>query len=170
MKKGDQHEVWKVIFLVNFCTFLRSGSKGVRGWSQGPSQGPSRVKFAPKWVSKWLENHQKSYLQAFWKRFSKTRALSMFPNSSVFFCLVWSYSCRGRFCVTFIQVKSRHSSTWLGGKTYGGCLSDASQMSPRSQMFPDASQMPPLLDVLENTVWRWRLAPVSYFSTPFAMI
>ena len=55
-----------------FDTFFRSGSKGVPG-SQGPSQGSSRIKFAPKWVSKWLENHQKSYLQAFWKGFSKTR-------------------------------------------------------------------------------------------------
>ena len=72
----------KGVVLVKFDTLLRSGSKGVPGWSQGPSQGPSRVKFVPTWVSKWLENHQKSYLQAFWKRFSKTRALSMFPNSS----------------------------------------------------------------------------------------
>ena len=36
---------------------------------------------------------------------------------ALFVFLVCSYSCRGRFCVTFIQVKSRHSSTWLGGKT-----------------------------------------------------
>ena len=53
------------------------------------------------------------------------------------FFLVCSYSCRGRFCFTFIQVKSRRSSTWLGGKTYGGCLTDTSQMPP------DASMMPP---------------------------
>ena len=130
----------KMIFFIILGTFLRSGSKGVPGWSQGSSQGPSRVKFAPKWVSKWLENLQKPYLQAFWKGFSKTRALSMFPNSSGLFLLVCSYSCRGRFCVTFIQVKSRHSSAWLGGKTYGGCLPDASQMPPRC--LPDASQMP----------------------------
>ena len=137
-----------------FGTFFRSGSKGVPGWSQGPSQGPSRVKIAPKWVSKWLENHQKSYLQAFWKRFSKTRALSMFPNSSGLFCslfpfglfLVCSYSCRGRFCVTFIQGKSRHSSAWLGGKTYGGCLPNVSQMPPRC--LSDASRCFP-----KKTVW-----------------
>ena len=82
----------KVIILRILGTFLRSGSKGVPGWSQGPSQGPSRVKFAPKWVSKWLENHQKSYLQAFWKRFSKTRALSMFPNSSGPFSFVLTHA------------------------------------------------------------------------------
>ena len=87
-KKVSKMRSKKGVVLVRFCTFLRSGSKGVPGWSQGPSQGPSRVKFAPKWVSKWLQNHQKSYLQAFWKRFSKTRALSMFPNSSgLFFSL-----------------------------------------------------------------------------------
>ena len=66
--------------------------------------------------------------------------------------LVCSYSCRGRlFCVTFIQVKSRHSSAWLGGKTYGGCLPDASrcvQMPSRclpdaSRCFPDASRCLP---------------------------
>ena len=74
-------------------TFLRSGSKGVPGRCQGPSQASPRVKKAAKWVSKWLQNHQKSYLQAFWKRFSKTRALSMFPNSSGLF-LVCSYSFR----------------------------------------------------------------------------
>ena len=77
----------RVVFII-LATFLRSGSKGVQGWSQGPSQGPSRVKFAPKWVSKWLGNHQKSYLQAFWKRFSKTRALNMFPTSSGLFYFV----------------------------------------------------------------------------------
>ena len=90
-KKVSKMKSKKGIFLVNFRTFLRSGSKGVPGWSQGPSQGPSSVKFAPKWVSKWLENHQKSYLQAFWKRFSKTHALlSMFLNGSALF-LVCSY-------------------------------------------------------------------------------
>ena len=71
----------------------------------------------------------------------------MFLNSPGFF-LVCSYSCRGRRSVTFIQVKSRHSSTWLGGKTYGGCLTDTSQMPPdASQMLPrclhDATRMPP---------------------------
>ena len=117
-KKVSKMRSTKRIFLSILGTFLSSGSKGVPGWSQGPSQGPSRVKFAPKWVSKWLQNHPKSYLQAFWKRFSKTRALSMFLNSSGLF-FVCSYSCRGRLFVTFIQVKSQHSSTWLGGKTYG---------------------------------------------------
>ena len=112
-----------------FGAFLRSGSKGVPGWSQGPFQGPSTITNAPKCWSKWLENHRKSDLQAFWKRFSKTCALSMFPNSSGLF-LASSYSCRGRFCITFIQVKSRHSSTWLAGKTYGGSLPDGFQMTP----------------------------------------
>ena len=50
--------------------------------------------------------------------------------------------------VTFILVNSQHSSTWLGGKTYGGCLPNVSQVPPRCvsddfQMPPDASQMPP---------------------------
>ena len=57
------------------------------------------------------------------------------------FFVVCSHSCRGRFCVTLIQGKSRHSSTWLGGKTYGGCLPNVSQMPPRC--LPDASQMSP---------------------------
>ena len=139
-KKVSKMRSTKRVFLLILGTFLSSGSKGVPGCSQGPSQGPSRVKFAPKWVSKWFENHQKSYLQAFWKRFSKTRALSMFPNSSGLF-LVCSYSCRGRFCVTFIQVKSRHSSTWLGGKTYGGfpLLPDVSKIAPNQDWTPKRS-------------------------------
>ena len=79
------------------------------------------------------------------------------------FFLVCSYSCRGRFCFTFIQVKSRHSSTWLGGKTYGGCLQDASQMSPRcfsdvfklsARCFSDAF----LPDVIKNLWWVSRAA------------
>ena len=91
--KNDEKNVSKMrstkrVFWLILDTFLSSGSKGVPGWSQRPSPGPSSVKIAPKWVSKWFENHQKSYLQAFWKRFSKTRALSMFPNSSgLFFSL-----------------------------------------------------------------------------------
>ena len=128
-KKVSKMRSKKGIFLMILGTFLRSGSKGVPGWSQGPSQGPSRVKFDPKWVSKWLENPQKSCLQAFWKRFSKTHALSMFLNSSGLF-FVCSYSCRGRLSVTCIQVKSQHSSTWLGGTV------DASQIPPRCLQFP----------------------------------
>ena len=42
----------KGVVLMILGAFLRSGSKGVPGWSQGPSQGPPRVKKAPKWVSK----------------------------------------------------------------------------------------------------------------------
>ena len=70
----------------------------------------------------------------------------MFLNSSVFFS-IYFYSCRGALSVTFIQVKSQHSSTWLGGKTYGGCLPDASQMPPdvfqmTLRCLPDDFQMP----------------------------
>ena len=61
----------KGVVLVKFGTFLRSGSKGVPGWSQGPSQGPSRVKIAPKWVSKWLQNHQQMLSGGFLKTLFK---------------------------------------------------------------------------------------------------
>ena len=54
-----------------FCTFLRSGSKDVPGWSQGPSQGLSSVKIAPKWVSKWLQNHQQMLSGGFLKTLLK---------------------------------------------------------------------------------------------------
>ena len=123
----------KRIFLMFFCTFLRSGSKGVPGWSQGPSQGPSRVKFAPKWVSKWLQNHQKSYLQAFWKRFSKTRALSMFPNSSGPFFSLFLFMQREILChiypskvPTLIHLARGKNLRWMPPR----CLSDASQFPP----------------------------------------
>ena len=61
----------KGIPLMIFGTFLRSGSKGVPGRSQGPSQGPSRVKIAPKWVSKWLQNHQQMLSGGFLKTLLK---------------------------------------------------------------------------------------------------
>ena len=66
-KKVFKTRFKKGIFLMIFGTFLRSGSKGVPGWSQGPSQGPSRVKIAPKWVSKWLQNHQQMLCGGFLK-------------------------------------------------------------------------------------------------------
>ena len=98
--------------------------------SQGGPRDPPRVPPGSKLLQSWSQNDSKIINkccpEAFWKRFSKTHALSMFLNSSGLF-LVCSYSCRGRLSVTLIQVKSQHSSTWLGGKTYGGCLSDASQ-------------------------------------------
>ena len=130
-----------------FGTFFRSGSKGVPGWSQGPSQGPSRVKFAPKWVSKWLENYQKSYLQAFWKRFSKTRALSMFPNSSGPFFSLFLFMQREILChiypskvPTLIHLARGKNLRWISPK----CLPDASQMPPRClQMLPRCLQMLP---------------------------
>ena len=130
----------KRVFLLILDTFLSSGSKGVPGWSQGPSQGPSRVKFAPKWVSKWLQNHQKSYLQAFWKRFSKTRALSMFLNSSWLFFSLLLLMQRKTPChiypskvSTLIHLIRGENLRWMPLR----CLSDASQMPP------DDSQMPP---------------------------
>ena len=65
----------KVIVLVILGTFLRSGSKGVPGWCQGPSQGSPRFKKAPKWVSKWLQNHQQMLSRGFLKTVLKnTRA------------------------------------------------------------------------------------------------
>ena len=54
-----------------FSVFLRSGSKGVPGWSQGPSQGPSRVKIAPTWVSKWFQKHQQMLSGGFLKTLLK---------------------------------------------------------------------------------------------------
>ena len=78
----------------------------------------------------------------------------MFLKSSGLF-FVCSYSCRGGLSVTFIQVKSQHSSTWLGGKTYGGCLPDSSQMPPRC--LPDGSQM----------TLRWFLFYDSFSNDPY---
>ena len=66
-KRGQQ----KWCFLMIVCTFLRSGSKGVPGWSQGPSQGPSRVKIAPKLVSKCHEHHQQMLSGGFLKTLLK---------------------------------------------------------------------------------------------------
>ena len=48
MKKVSKMRSKKGVVLLKFGTFLRSGSKGVPGWSQGPFQ----VKIAPEWVSK----------------------------------------------------------------------------------------------------------------------
>ena len=70
-KKVSKMRSKKVIVLMILGTFLRSGSKGVPGWSQGPSQGPSRVKIAPKWVSKWLQNHQQMLSGGFLKTLLK---------------------------------------------------------------------------------------------------
>ena len=61
----------KGIILIVLGTFLRFGSKGVPGWSQGPSQGPSRVKIALTWVSKGLGNHQKMVSRGFLKALLK---------------------------------------------------------------------------------------------------
>ena len=55
-KKVSKMRSKKVIVLTILGTFLRSGSKGVPGWSQGPSQGPPQgqksskmgVKMTPK--------------------------------------------------------------------------------------------------------------------------
>ena len=70
-KKVSKMRSKKGIFLMILGTFLRSGSKGVPGWSQGPSQGPPRVKKAPKWVSKWLQNHQQMLCGGFLKTLLK---------------------------------------------------------------------------------------------------
>jgi hypothetical protein len=48
------------------------------------------------------------------------------------------------------------SDVWAGGKTYGGCLPDASQVPPNcfpiaSPMFPDAWFPPHLQDVATGT-------------------
>ena len=61
----------KGIFLMILGTFLRSGSKGVPGWCQGPSQGSPRVKKAAKRVSKWLQNHQQMLSGGFLKTLLK---------------------------------------------------------------------------------------------------
>ena len=70
-KKVSKMRSKKVIVLMILGTFLRSGSKGVPGWCQGPSQGPPRVKKAPKWVSKWLQNHQQMLSGGFLKTLLK---------------------------------------------------------------------------------------------------
>ena len=51
-KRGSRISILSIFdrILIILGTFLRSGSKGVPGWSQGSSQGPSRVKIAPQWV------------------------------------------------------------------------------------------------------------------------
>ena len=51
MKKGLQNEVYFFIFMI-LGTFLRSGSKGVPGWSQGPSQGQNCSKMGLKMTRK----------------------------------------------------------------------------------------------------------------------
>ena len=70
-KKVSKMRSRKGILLMIFGTFLRSGSKGVPGRSQGPSQGPSRVKIGPKWISKWLKNHQQMWSGGFLKTLLK---------------------------------------------------------------------------------------------------
>ena len=70
-KKVSKMRFKKIICLPIFCIFLRSGSKGVPGWCQGPSQGSPRVKKAPKWVSKWLQNHQQMLSGGFLKTLLK---------------------------------------------------------------------------------------------------
>ena len=70
-KKVSKMRSKKRIFLIILGTFLRSGSKGVPGWSQGPSQGPSRVKIAPKWVWKWLQSHEQMLSGGFLKTLLK---------------------------------------------------------------------------------------------------
>ena len=156
MKKGAQNEVKKKGFLGPFLVlFWGLGPKVSQG---GPRESP-RMPPGPKLLQNGSQNDSqiinKCCPEVFWKRFSKTHALSMFLNSSGLF-LFCSDSCRGRLFVTFIQVKSQHSSTWLGGKP----MVDASQMSPRclpdvSQMplrcLSDASQMPP--ESPQKTVW-----------------
>ena len=137
MKKGFQNEVYKKGFLGRF--FLLFWDLGPKV-SQGGPRDPPRVPPGSNLLQNGFQNDSKiiknltcrlsenaSQRHAHWACFQI--ALGLF--------LVCSYSCRGRFCVTFIQVKSRHSSTWLGGKTYGGCLPDASKIPP------DASMMPP---------------------------
>ena len=70
-KKVSKMRSKKAIVLMILTTFLRSGSKGVPGWCQGPSQGSPRVKKAPKWVSKWLQNHQQMLSGGFLKTLLK---------------------------------------------------------------------------------------------------
>ena len=70
-KKVSKMRSKKGVVLMILGTFLRSGSKGVPGWCQGPSQGSPRVKKAPKWVSKWLQNHQQMLSGGFLKTLLK---------------------------------------------------------------------------------------------------
>ena len=84
-KKVSKMRSKKGIVLMILGTFLRSGSKGVPGWSQGPSQGPPRVKKAPKWVSKWLQNHQQMLCGGFLKTLLKDIRTKHVLNSSGLF-------------------------------------------------------------------------------------
>ena len=134
--KWGPEQLWFWWFLVLFWGL---GPKVSQGGPRDTPRVPPGSKLLQNGSQNGWKNISKCCPKAFWKRFSKTCDLSMFPNSSWHF-LVFSYSCRGRFSATFVQVKSRHSSTWLGGKTYGGCLPDDSQVSPQ---MPHGSQMPP---------------------------
>ena len=157
----------KGCFLMIFGTFLRSGSKV----SQGGPRDPPRVPPGSKLLQNGSQNDSKIINkccpEVFWKRFSKTHALSMFLNSSGLF-LVCSYSCRGRLCVTFNHIYPSKVPTlihlirgenlrWMPLR----CLPDVSQMppsclprclmaprclpdaSPDAWCLPDGFQMPP---------------------------
>ena len=85
-KKVSKMRSKKGVVLMILGTFLRSGSKGVPGWSQGPSQGPSRVKIDQNGISKWFQNHQQMWSGGF----SRSKHVSKKLWS---FCIC-SYSCR----------------------------------------------------------------------------
>ena len=140
MKKGLQNEVHKKVFFVDFRYFfefwVQRCPRVVPGTLPGSLQGQICSKMGLKMTPKSSKILPAGFLKTLLK---DTRTEHVSKQLWFFFQFVpiHSYSCRGRFCVTFIQGKSRHSSTWLGGKTYGGCLPDASKMPP------DVSMMPP---------------------------
>ena len=70
-KKVSKMRSKKGVVLMILGTFLRSGSRGVPGWCQGPSQGLPRVKKAEKWMSKWVQNHQQMLSRGFLKALFK---------------------------------------------------------------------------------------------------
>ena len=136
MKKGLQNEVYKKDFFDCFLYFFEVRVQRCPRVVPGSLQGQNWSKMGLKMTEQLSTNA----VQRLSEHASQRHAIwACFQIALVLF-FVFSYSCRGRFCATCVQVKSQHSSTWLGGKTYGGCLPDASQMPPRC--LSDASQMP----------------------------
>ena len=90
------------------------------GWPRGGSLAQKHLKMEPQTcIFCYLRTMPSPSLETLWKCF----VCSMNNNLIV------------------LDVNLLFSLLRLGGKTYGGCLPDASQMLPRC--FPDASQMLP---------------------------
>ena len=113
-----------------FCTFLRSGSKGVPGWCQGPSQGSPGSKKLQNGCPNDSKIINKYCPEAFWKRFSKTHALSMFLNSSGLFFNLFLLMQRRTLChihpskvPTLIHLARGENLRWFPPSP--GCVQDS---------------------------------------------